>query len=188
MMTDDNTLEGRKEIVIPVFGSGEREDLSEKDPREDKKADSAMSEKECIDRLQRLQAEFSNYKKRTEKERTSLFSVAKGELVYRLLPVLDDLERMLNHHGGGTPGSGEGFRLIYQNLKKTLSEEGLDEIPALGEVFDPECHEAVSVEDVDEDRDGLVVEEWQKGYRFGGRLLRPSRVKVGKAAEKAGDA
>jgi len=188
MMMDDKKSSENREIMIPVSGPEEKDESGRKGTVQDKKTGSGSSRKEYIDQLQRLQAEFSNYRKRVNKERESFFSMAKGKVVLKLLPVLDDLERMLNHHREGNPFSVEGVRLIYQNLRKILSEEGLEEIPALGEVFDPECHEAVGVEDVDEDRDGLVVEEWQKGYRFVDRLLRPSRVKVGKTIDKTGDA
>ncbi len=187
MIMDDKKSSENREVMIPVSGPEEKDESGRKGTVQDKKTGSGSSRKEYIDQLQRLQAEFSNYRKRVNKERESFFSVAKGEVVLKLLPVLDDLERMLNHHREGNSCSVEGVRLIHQNLKKTLSEQGLEEIPAMGVPFDPECHEAVGVEEVDEDRDGLVVEEWQKGYQFGEKLLRPSRVKVGKYVEKSGD-
>lgn len=137
-----------------------------------------------VEQLQRLQAEFSNYKRRVEKERESMARFAKSEMASKLLTILDDLERMIDHHQGEGGCSLDGVKLIYSNMKKVLMEEGLEDIPALGEVFNPEVHEAVGVEVTDEDRDGLVVDEWMKGYRFAGRMLRPSRVKVGKHEER----
>lgn len=177
-------MDEHKEIVIPVSSPGEK---GREDRVADKKRNSGASEKEYIDQLKRLQAEFSNYRKRVDKERERLSSTGKGELVLKLLPVLDDFERMVNHHQQGNPCSLDGVQLIYQNLRKILSDEGLEEIPSIGERFDPEFHEAVGVEETGEDQDGLVLEESQKGYRFGEKLLRPSRVKVGKYVEKTGD-
>lgn len=142
---------------------------------------------EYLEQLQRLQAEFSNYRKRVEKERETLFTVAKGEMILNLLSVLDDFERMVNHHAEKEEYSLDGVRLIYQKLKKILIDEGLEEITSIGQRFNPEFHEAVDVEETNKEHAGLVMEEWQKGYRFGGKLLRPSRVKVGKHIEKKGD-
>ncbi len=127
-----------------------------------------------------MQSEFSNYKKRVDKEREELFSTAKGELVLKLLPVLDDLERMLNHYQKQGECNCDAVELIYQNLLKILTEEGLEKVRTVGKKFDPNFHEAVGVEEVNAEQEDLVLEEWQKGYRFGGKLLRPSRVKVGK--------
>lgn len=178
------------EIIIPVSGPEKprmpQSGMKETEPSRPATGESTQEEaqndavSEVVERLQRLQAEFSNYKKRIDNERKSLFSIAKGDLIMKLLAVLDDFERMVNHQGDDCRLSMDGVRLIYQNLRKILVDEGLEEIPAKGEKFDPEIHEAVSVETTEAERDGVVLEEWQKGYRFGGRMLRPSRVKVGR--------
>jgi molecular chaperone GrpE len=184
---EKNKSNRNREIVIPVSGSEGKNVSRMDDTLPDKKGDSEAADKDYLDQLQRLQAEFSNYRKRVEKERETLFSIAKGEIVSKLLTVLDDFERMVDHHQKNGQCSIDGVNLIYQNFKKVLSEEGLEVIPSIGERFDPDFHEAVGVEKTEEDRDGLVVEEWQKGYRFGGKLLRPSRVKVGRHIQEAGD-
>ncbi len=174
-------------MMIPVTGPGdETENVSRQESREasptvsgEKAGGSVPDENGYVEHLQRLQAEFDNYRRRVDKERESMFAMAKGDLIQKILSVVDDLERMLDHH----PEDGhrtDGVRLIFKNLTKILSDEGLEEVPSLGMPFDPEVHEAVGVEETGEDQDGMVVEEWQKGYRFGSRLLRPSRVKVGK--------
>ena len=184
-MVSEDKQQSKREILIPVSGAEEKTVSTKKSDKESSVKD---EDNPYFDQLQRLQAEFANYRRRIDEERKSLFSIAKSELVSKLLPVLDDLERMIQHQNGDCEINIQGVRLIYQNLKKALSEEGLEEIPAKDEIFDPEIHEAVGVEETDEDRDGIVVEEWQKGYRFGERMIRPSRVKVGRHVQKAGDA
>lgn len=186
-MMEKKELNRHREIVIPVSGSEDKNATGMEDRLPDKTSDSEAVATDYLDQLQRLKAEFSNYRKRVEKERETLFPIAKGEIVLKLLTILDDFERMVGHHQKDGQCSLEGVKLIYHNLEKVLSEEGLEEIPSVGERFDPDFHEAVGVEKTEEDRDGLVLEEWQKGYRFGGKLLRPSRVKVGRHIEKAGD-
>ncbi len=174
-----------QEIRIPVKGAEEETPQgSEKtDAGKNGDTDSQKNIDVYIDQLQRLQAEFSNYKKRIENERKSLFSTAKGELVFKLLPVLDDFDRLLNNVKSNGKCDAQGVQFIYQNMKKCLLDEGMDEIESIGEPFDPHIHEAVGTVETDSDQEGLVLEEWKKGYRFGGRLLRPSQVKVGRAVD-----
>ncbi len=133
-----------------------------------------------LEQLQRLQADFINYKRRTEKEWAEISSTAKGELISNLLPVLDDFKRMINHNNENNFIEIDGVKLIYKKFNKILADEGLEEIPAVGCEFDPEIHEVVVTEETDQDKDSIVLEEWQTGYRFRGKLLRPSKVKVGK--------
>ena len=181
-----------KEIIIPVTGSESEINNSEMSSSEQEGAGQSEKnqndslEAELKDQIHRLQAEFSNYKKRTQKERETDYTHAKGLLTFKLLPILDDLERMIDHHQVDRSCDVEGVALIFQNLKKVLIEENLEEIAAVGQPFDPEIHEAVGVHETSKEQDGIVIEEWQKGYRFGGRLLRPSSVKVGqyKTTEK----
>jgi molecular chaperone GrpE len=133
-----------------------------------------------LERLQRLQAEFVNYRRRTEKEKESLADYIKGNMIAQLLPVLDDLD-LLSQHADNEQCPVEAVQLIIQKMKKILSDEGLETIDAVTHPFDPDIHEAVAVEHADDpEQEGLIVEEWQKGYRFRGNLLRPSRVKVAK--------
>ena len=137
-------------------------------------------EHENLERLQRLQAEFVNYRRRTEKEKESLADYVEGDLIARLLPVLDDLD-LLSQHAENEQCPVEAVRLIIRKMNKILYDEGLEAIDAVSRPFDPENHEAVAVEPVtDPAQEGIIVEEWQKGYRFRGNLLRPSRVKVAK--------
>lgn len=144
------------------------------------KKEEEQVERENLEKLQRLQAEFVNYKRRTEKEKNSLRDYIEGELIARLLPVMDDLD-LLSRHAENGQCPVEAVQLIVQKMKKILNDEGLEAIDAVSYPFDPENHEAVAVEPVsDAAKEGIIVEEWQKGYRFRGNLLRPSRVKVAK--------
>jgi len=164
-----------KTIVIPVEGDG-AENRSKTAPA----AQMGDEVQALTDQLQRLQAEFSNYKRRTEKEWAGVLARAKGDFALKLLPALDDFERLLSHHEADAHVDRKGVMLIVQKIEKAMTDEGLEHIPAMGESFDPEIHQAIAVESVAIDQDDTVVQEWQKGYRFSGRLLRPSQVKVGR--------
>jgi molecular chaperone GrpE len=131
-----------------------------------------------LDQLQRLQAEFMNYKKRVEKERLELSDLFKSELVGSLLPVIDDFERMLDHSDGENNEFLKGVKLIYQKFIDVLKEQGLKTINAKGQKFDPRLHEAMLTENTENGDDEIVAEEWRKGYLFNDRLLRPAQVKV----------
>ncbi|MBN2031151.1 nucleotide exchange factor GrpE [bacterium] len=182
---DEKLNNQNQEITIPVKGP-EEEAVADTEglyPAAHRNGDSQENIDVTIDQLQRLQAEFSNYKKRIEKERKSLFSTAKGELVSKLLPVLDDFDRLLNSVKSNGKCDAQDVQYICQNLKECLVEEGMEEIESVGKPFDPHIHEAVDIEITDPDREGVVLEEWKKGYTFGEKLLRPSQVKVGKAVD-----
>jgi molecular chaperone GrpE len=187
-------------IEIPVNGDEstgpgnakvDEDEIREAGMREEK-SDNRIREAEekaleYLDQLKRLQAEFSNYRKRMEKEKEGLRDWLHGQMLLDLLPVLDDMERLLKSHEGDKQIDIDGVGLIYQKFQKALKDRGLQEIDAMGQEFNPEMHEAVGVEITHPDKAGMVLEEWQKGYKIGERLLRPSRVKVGKTEEKAGD-
>lgn len=136
---------------------------------------------EYLELLQRIQAEFSNYKKRIERDKWELSTKIKGKLIQDLLPVLDDFERMLSSCLEDNGRLKEGARLIYEKLLNVLKKEGLEPFSAQGKDFDPSLHEAVFVVDTPPELDGKVLEEWQKGYLFKGELLRPAKVKVGRS-------
>ena len=132
---------------------------------------------------QRCQADFANYKQRTEQEKRETIDFANSALISKLLPVMDDLERAFASIPAELDDSSwtEGIKLIYNKLKVTLEAQGLTEIEAKGELFDPHLHEAVMLQEGEE---GVVIEETQKGYRFKEKVIRPSLVIVGKGEEK----
>ncbi|MBD3288056.1 nucleotide exchange factor GrpE, partial [candidate division KSB1 bacterium] len=123
-------------------------------------------------------AEFENYKRRVRKEREELSDFVKRELIEKLLPVLDDFERMLDNAHKIDEAQLSGNKLIYTKLYSILRTEGLEPIESVGEEFDPEWHEAVVIEKGEDGEDNTVIEEWQKGYLFKSKLLRPAKVKV----------
>ena len=127
---------------------------------------------------QRAQADFINYKRRTEQEREDVSKFANSVLILNLLPILDDLERAFASVPPRLAKLGwvDGIRLIERKLRTSLEAQGLSQIKALGEPFDPHLHEAVRQ---DKGKEGMVIEEVQKGYKLNDKLLRPSKVVVG---------
>jgi molecular chaperone GrpE len=127
---------------------------------------------------QRSQADFANYKQRSEQERREMIEFANSALISSLLPAIDDLDRAMASVPAGLEKSSwtEGIRLIYNKFKTILQSQGLTEIEARGEPFDPRLHEAVMQQEGEE---GMVVDETQRGYRFRDRVIRPSMVIVG---------
>jgi molecular chaperone GrpE len=137
---------------------------------------------ELLDTLQRVQAEFDNYRKRAARDQQSLVARAHERLVNELLPVLDDLERALEAAEAHEEAKlEEGVALVARSFAEVLRKEGLEEVPTDGK-FDPHVHEAL-LSQPSEAKEGSVIEVLQKGYRLGDRVIRPARVVI--AAPKA---
>jgi molecular chaperone GrpE len=141
------------------------------------------------DLAQRKQAEFENYRKRMERERSDLSRYAGAEVVREILPVVDNLERALR----AAPGSSDdqirdGVAIILRQLQDILSRIGLSEIESLGKPFDPHVHEAVSQTETEEHPEGTVLDVFQRGYQFKDRLLRPAMVSVARRPSADHDA
>jgi molecular chaperone GrpE len=135
--------------------------------------------KEIQEILLRKQADFDNFRKRSEKETQEIYRRVRGDVVLDFLPVLDNFELALRHAENTDPATlREGVTLIYKQLTDILSRQGLELVEAEGQQFDPEIHEAVAIEPSDDVKDHTVLQEFQRGYRLGDRLLRPARVKV----------
>ena len=145
--------------------------------------------REYLDHLQRLQAEFANYRKRAQREILEAYDYAKAQLICKLLPVVDDLERAIESLDSGCDNDEalKGVRLIYGKLKSTLQAEGLETIECKGKRFDPNFHEAVVVTKTSEGTEGEIVKDFQKGYTFKGKLVRPSKVEVKQIRSDQGD-
>jgi molecular chaperone GrpE len=136
--------------------------------------------------LQRVAADFDNYRKRTARDQAALVARAHERLVKELLPVLDDLERALDAAAEHEEAKlEEGVRLVHRELSHVLQKEGLVAVDAEGK-FDPHEHEALLTQP-SEAEEGAIVEVIQKGYRLGDRVLRPARVVVSAGGER-GDA
>ena len=134
------------------------------------------------DRLLRTAAEFDNYRKRIDRERREQSDAAAFSLLSEVLPVVDNLERALQSPSGPeAAGFRAGVELILRQLVDLLRKRGVTPIEALGADYDPRIHQAVSQEASDAHRDGEVMEELQRGYMLGERLLRPAMVKVAKS-------
>lgn len=133
---------------------------------------------------QRTQADFINFKRRTEQERAEMLKYANSVLILNLLPIFDDLERAFNSLPSKLLNFTwiDGIRLIYRKMQAILEREGLKEIEAQGKPFDPLFHEAVMYTEGEEN---IVLEEVQKGYKFHDRVLRPTLVIVGKGKAEA---
>jgi len=137
---------------------------------------------ELTETLKRLQAEFENYKKRIEKEKLEFIQFANEELILRILPILDSFELALQN----TSNSEEfvkGVKLIYTQLYSMLESLGLKKINALGEKFDPYKHEVLISENSDKE-EGVVLEELQKGYLLGDKIIRHAKVKIAKSKKQ----
>jgi molecular chaperone GrpE len=140
--------------------------------------DAARAERDEIrDLLLRRQAEFDNFRKRTEKERSDYLQYAAMDMVRDLLPILDDFERALKTEGAA-PEYARGIEMIYNRMFETLKKMGLEPIVGDGKMFDPNMHQAVERVETKDSPDGTILSEFQRGYLFKGKLLRPTMVKV----------
>ena len=132
------------------------------------------------DRLLRTAADFDNYRKRVDRDRREVADMAVADAVQDLLPIIDNLERALQAQGGDADSLRKGVELIHKQALDLLRKRGVTTIEALGADFDPNRHQAVVHEASDEHREGEVMQELQRGYVLGERLLRPAMVKVAK--------
>lgn len=134
---------------------------------------------ETTNRLQRLQADFDNFRRRTRQEKTEIGAVATENVVIQLLPVIDNFERALAASGDQErPEWFNGIEMIYRQLVTALENIGVVPIKAVGNPFDPKLHEAVMRVEDDTYSEVTVIEELQKGYQLHGKTIRPSMVKV----------
>ena len=148
---------------------------------EDRVAELEAERDEYLRDLQRVAADFDNFRKRASREQESLVARAHERLMKALLPVLDDLERALEAAASHEEAQlEEGVRLVARELRAALEREGLEEIET-GGAFDPHVHEAL-LSQPSEAEEGAVIEVLQKGYRLGDRVLRPARVVISQGA------
>ena len=135
---------------------------------------------ELTDRLKRNMAEFDNFRKRTEKEKSAMFEIGAKDIIERILPVIDNFERGLNSMPEDAKGTSfaEGMEMIYKQLLKNLEEAGVKPIEAVGQQFDPNFHNAVMHVEDEEQGENVVVQELQKGYLYRDSVVRHSMVQV----------
>lgn len=173
----------RKEKTIPETQEEElQEDVNEQATEEtvDEAAQKTAALEKALAEQQeqyaRVLAEYANYKRRTEQEKETIGAFAKADILARLIPMIDDLDRAADAPDG--PDYRKGVDMIVNKMHAELEKLGLTEIPALGEPFDPEVHHAVMREDADGVEPDTVTDVFQKGYRYGERVIRAAMVKV----------
>ena len=144
-----------------------------------KKKDNKLEQQveDLTDRLKRSMAEFDNFRKRTEKEKSSMYIIGAKEIIEKILPVVDNFERGLAQAAENDPFA-EGMEKIYKQLTSTLEGLGVEPIEAVGKEFNPDVHNAVMHVEDESVEDNMVVEELQKGYTYKGFVVRHSMVKV----------
>ncbi|GEA36451.1 protein GrpE [Enterocloster clostridioformis] len=177
--TPDETEETEEtEESTEQVPAGEKEEKKgffkkKKDPRDEKI-------EELTDRVKRQMAEFENFRKRTDKEKSAMYEMGAKDIIERILPVIDNFERGLAtvpEDAKETPLA-EGMEKIYKQFRKTLEEAGVKAIEAVGQEFDPNYHNAVMHVDDDSLGENIVAEELQKGYMYRDSVVRHSMVKV----------
>ena len=167
-----------KEDAASEEGKEEPEDAEAADKAEEKKAEEEAAQES--ERYMRLMAEFQNYKRRAAKEKTDTLQYANEKIVADILPVLDNFERALTTETEDIEGYTKGMQLIFEQLYKALENAGLEEIKALDEDFDPNVHNAVMTDNVEDKDDGKITKVLQKGYKLRDKVVRPSMVAVNK--------
>lgn len=181
-MTDHEQRRPTADDVAADMPSQEQtEPLSADDPADESPVVAALRRErdDYYEKWLRTTAEFDNFRKRLERDRKDLADFAAADLLREVLPVVDDLERALQSPAGHSVDAyRRGVELILKQIQDLLRKRGVSAIEATGQDFDPHLHQAVTREVTDRFRDGEVIEEMQRGYRLGERLLRPTMVKV----------
>jgi molecular chaperone GrpE len=139
--------------------------------------ETASKTSEYKDSWLRSQAEFQNYRKRIERDNELTYILLKGDIIKKILPVLDDLERALQNRSEDDPWA-NGIELVARKFQNILESEGIKRIEAVGMEFDPNFHEAISHEPADSAQSGHVIGVVQNGYMIGERVIRPALVRV----------
>lgn len=158
-------------------GAGEKEAGADKGKKKDPKD---VQIEELQDRLRRQMAEFDNFRKRTEKEKSAMYEIGARDIIEKILPVLDNFERGLAAVPEDVKDSSfaEGVAMIYKQFVKTLEDAGVEAIEAVGQQFDPNLHNAVMHIDDDSFGENEISQELQKGYKYRGTVVRHSMVQV----------
>lgn len=137
-----------------------------------------------LDRLARLQAEFDNARKRAVREQQDFRDFAASDVIKNILPILDSFERALKAPNSDSTDFRSGVELIYRQFQDALQKLGVQPIAAVGQPFDPRVHEAIEMVDTTDVPDHQVLDEFQRGYKYKERLLRPAMVRVARNAGK----
>ncbi len=138
--------------------------------------------KELIEQLQRIQAEFENYKKRIEKEKQEILIIGKASVIVKVLDIVDNFERAIESTQTENNELKQGLEMMLKQMHKLLEEEGIKTIQAEGKKFDPNLHEVMSVKE--SEVDNVILKELQKGYTLNNKVIRTSKVVLSKSEAK----
>ncbi len=144
-------------------------------------AEQTTRAEEYFERLARLQADFDNFRRRTRQEKEEFYKYASERLISALLPVLDNFERALVAESSSIDSLKSGVQMIFRQLQEALAAEGLTPVPAVGEQFDPQKHEAALRDESGDHPDNTILEELRRGYYLKDKVIRPAMVKVAKS-------
>ena len=178
----EKAVSEEKETKEAAASEKENKETSEKEEKASEKKKDPKDEKidELNDKLKRSMAEFDNYRKRTDKEKSAMYEIGAKDVIEKILPVIDNFERGLKSipedQKGGPVAS--GMEMIYKQLITVLSDLGVTPIEAVGQEFDPNLHNAVMHAEDEGLGENIVAEEFQKGYKYKDTVLRHSMVKV----------
>lgn len=185
---EEQVIEAAEKEVVKEDESRQDKEISKEEKKEKKKKEKADKKQDALkekieeleDRVKRQMAEFENFRKRTEKEKTAMFETGAKSVIEKILPVVDNFERGLASVPEEEKDSGfsQGMQMIYKQLMTELENMEVKPIPALGEEFDPEFHNAVMQVESEEFASGVIAQELQKGYTYRDSVVRHSVVAV----------
>ncbi len=185
---EEQVIEAAEKEVVKEDESRQDKEISKEEKKEKKKKEKADKKQDALkekieeleDRVKRQMAEFENFRKRTEKEKTAMFETGAKSVIEKILPVVDNFERGLASVPEEEKDSGfsQGMQMIYKQLMTELENMEVKPIPALGEEFDPEFHNAVMQVESEEFASGVIAQELQKGYTYRDSVVRHSMVAV----------
>ena len=183
----ENSSEDKDDSSTEKDGDDEESEVEESED-ELAKLNKSLEEKdeeiiELKSHIQRLQADFDNFRKQNDKQKQDLIRYANEGLIVKFLDVYEDMERALEN-STNEEELREGLELIYSKMKNTLDKEGVEEIPAVGEKFDPFKHEALLTVDSPDHENNEIVDELMKGYTLKDKVIKYSKVRVCKKAKK----
>ena len=182
---DDQGEQTNTEVEQPSLKPSYVEELEARTKAAERQVQEVQSR---FDQLrQQLQRETDETRQRLNRAADDRAAADKGRFIASLLPVVDDLYRAIQAGEDGADRDSllEGIKRTANSFENSLANASVEPVPAVGEDFNPELHEAVDTADVDSELDGKVIEEYSRGFRIGDKLLRPARVKVGRAANQA---
>ena len=177
MTESENQTEEIKEEVANEEVNEKKDDIIKENEEKSELQKKQIELDELDDRYKRVFAEFENYKKRTQKERDGLYNSVLGDIIVNMLPILDNLQMAVNAECKDE-GYKQGVELVEKQFKEFLSKNNVEEIPAIGEMFDPSVHEAVGSAQDETKQSQEIVQEYRKGYKLGSKILRHSMVIV----------